>query len=146
MEESRGTSVFAKNQVELANLLGVCRKTISRYKKLPGAPIQRPDNRYDVAAWKEFLERQEFHGRSTSSSKEELEREKLRLQNEKLQIEIDTRRGQSIDLEEACQVFAAMVSGFREQGRAMRHDLGPKVVGVEVGEATKRIGVKFDEV
>src|SRR5437867_12728917 len=49
------TVSYAKNQVELAELLGVNRKTIQRARKKPGNPGAEADGRYNVTAWREFL-------------------------------------------------------------------------------------------
>ena len=45
---------FAKNQVDLAQALGVSRKTVQRWLRLEGNPGTRPDGRYDVTAWRVF--------------------------------------------------------------------------------------------
>jgi predicted site-specific integrase-resolvase len=47
---------FAKNQVELAELLGVERHTIQRWMKIPGNPGSRPDGRLDVGLWRIWAE------------------------------------------------------------------------------------------
>lgn len=47
---------FAKNQVQLAELLGVERHTVQRWMKEPGCPGARPDGRLDVGAWRIWAE------------------------------------------------------------------------------------------
>lgn len=47
---------FAKNQVQLAELLGVERHTVTRWMKEPGCPGARPDGRLDVGAWRVWAE------------------------------------------------------------------------------------------
>jgi DNA-binding CsgD family transcriptional regulator len=51
------TANYADNQVELAKILNVDRKTIQRYRKLPGNPGARADGRWDVNAWRTFIAR-----------------------------------------------------------------------------------------
>jgi hypothetical protein len=52
---------WARNQVELALILGVTRKTVQRWRIL-GAPIPRSDGFWNVAQWKEWIE---AHGRTS---------------------------------------------------------------------------------
>lgn len=47
----------ARTQVELAAVLGVNRKTIRLWQKLPGAPKPNSDHSLDVVLWREFVQR-----------------------------------------------------------------------------------------
>jgi hypothetical protein len=46
---------YAKNQAELAKLLGTSRQLIAYHNRQPGSPGHRPDGRYPVGEWREYL-------------------------------------------------------------------------------------------
>jgi len=135
-------AIWAKNQVELAKHLGCDRKSISRWlkEKDPECPGAMPDGRYNVTLWKLWTEKK---GKKPSNrlgmDKGGLELEKLRLQNEKLELENRIKRGELMDIDEVCGVLSDMVSGFVKVVRGRKHSLAPQVIGVGVPEATKRI-------
>ena len=52
---SQDSTAYAKNLVELAQLLGVTRRTLTTWRKQPGAPQPEPNGQHDVAAWREFV-------------------------------------------------------------------------------------------
>lgn len=47
---------FAKNQAELAKLLGTSRQLISYHSKQSGSPGHRADGRYPVGEWRSYLQ------------------------------------------------------------------------------------------
>jgi hypothetical protein len=49
------STLFAKNQSELARVLGVSRQTIWYHVRQPSAPKPRLDGRHEVAAWRRYL-------------------------------------------------------------------------------------------
>ena len=46
---------FAKNQSALAAALGVSRQCISYHTRQPGSPRHRPDGRFEIQPWREYL-------------------------------------------------------------------------------------------
>lgn len=48
---------FAKNYVELAEILGVTRRTLQDWRKLEGAPKAESNGSHDVVAWQDFQTR-----------------------------------------------------------------------------------------
>lgn len=133
----------ARNQVELAEALNCDRKTIARLLKLDGNPGRKADGRYDVTAWKMWcidtghLRRQIGGG----GDKTDLEVQSLLLKNERLEMENAIRRGELCHVDEVNSVLGEMLRAFSAELRQRRHSLAPKVVGVTIGEASKRIGV-----
>ena len=54
----KGKSVrYAKTIVELADILGVNRKTIDRWRKMKGSPKSKPDGRQDIPKWRQFIKK-----------------------------------------------------------------------------------------
>lgn len=141
-------SLWANNQVELAEALGCNRKTIARWLKSrdPDCPGATADGRYNVTLWKLWAAKEGKKPTTRrSDDKLDLDRENVRLKNEKLEIENALRRGQLIDVDEACKVVTEMVMGFVKRTRGAKHTLAPQVVGASVPEATKRIGRELED-
>ena len=141
-------SLWAKNQVELAEHLGCDRKSIQRWMKAGDAecPGHTSDGRYNVTLWKLWTEKK---GKKSSGrlgkDKGSLELENFRLRNEKLEIENMLRRGELMHSDEVCKVLTEMVGAYVTKTRSAKHTLAPAVVGVSLAEATKRIGRELDE-
>lgn len=51
---------YAKTIVELADILGVNRKTIDRWRKMKGSPKPCSDGRYNVAKWRDFVRKHDL--------------------------------------------------------------------------------------
>lgn len=136
-------SVWAKNQTELAELLGCDRKTIQRWikEKDPDCPGAMPDGRYNVTLWQLWVTTKGKKVRAASKEKDKgsLDMENMRLKNEKLQIENMLRRGELLHIDEVTQVLSEMLGAFSMKVRGMKHTLPNAVVGMSVPEATKRV-------
>jgi hypothetical protein len=140
-------SEFAKNQVDLAAALGCERKSVQRWlkEKDPECPGKTSDGRYNITLWKLWVEKKgKKPAARLGTDKGALELEKLRLQNEKLRLENEVTKGRLLDQDEVIGVLCSMVREAYEKFRGLKHTLAPQVVGVEVSEATKRLGVEID--
>jgi hypothetical protein len=51
----QASATYAGSASELAKLLGTSRQLIAYHNRQPGSPGHRPDGRYEVRAWREFL-------------------------------------------------------------------------------------------
>lgn len=141
-EAENRLAIWAKNQVELAKHLGCSRKTIARWlaEKDPECPGATADGRYNVTLWKLWSEKKgKKPANRLGMDKGSLELEKMRLVNERLEIELAVRRGELLHVDEVCQTVSDMVGGFVKTIRGRKHTLAPQVIGVGVAEATKRI-------
>ncbi len=142
--------VWAKSQVELAKHLRCSRKQISRFLKIEGedaAPAPTSDGRYNVTLWKLWAQE---HGHlqkklSNAADRQLLEDRTIELRNERLEIDNAVRRGELMSVDEVCRVITDMVGGVVDTARGMKHALAPRVVGLTVPEATKRIGQEIDQ-
>ena len=141
-------SVWAKNQSELAKVLGCDRKSIQRWLKDGDAecPGKTSDGRYNVTLWRLWTEKKgKKPANRLGRDKGSLELENIQLRNDKLEIENTLRRGELMHVDEVCQVLTEMMGAFTMRMRGIKHTLGPQVIGVPVSEATKRIGREVDE-
>jgi hypothetical protein len=135
---------FAKNQVELAAFLGVNRRTISRYLKVEGNPGAKPDGRYPVGAWRQFL--------ADAGAIDDLEDDpsslKARLvgvQIEKIEHSLAVSRGEYWERLEVQKWFSELAAAIRKVVTQI-HLVAPSVVGVSVPEAEARLKDLEDEI
>lgn len=138
--------VWATSQVELAKQLGCDRKTVQRLMKIDGNPGKTSDGRYNVTAWKLWCMESGHLKKKTAafSTKADLEIEGQRLKNEKLELENAVTRGELMHVDEVSKVLTEMMGAFVSGIRGMKHSLSPQVVGMPIGEASKRIGKEVD--
>lgn len=139
---------FAANQVELAALLGVNRKTIQRALKRDGHPGTRADGRYDVNAWREFV-----IGGSAAEDAEDaddtnpaaLKARNLLLQNERLELQIAVMRGDFVAAADVEKWGAELGANVRKIVTQI-HLAAPSVVGLSVPDAEARLKEIEDEI
>lgn len=144
--ESEGKKVWAGNQIELAECLGVSRETIGRWAKQAGCPGHKADGRYNVEDWQTWMQTSgKTPKKRLPKDKHSLEIERLELDNEKRRTEQDLFRGKLNDQDEVIQVMTALFGSLVNKLRTVKHNLAPSVVGETVPEATKRIGIQLDE-
>ena len=132
------SGTYAKNQTELAKIIGVDRKTIQRWRKDPTFPKPKPDGRYSVSeavAWKDA-------SGSTAgdlTSKESAQVKSILLQNEKLEIQVGILKGEYTPNVDIDQQVAEMVQQAKRELLALPSSLAPQVIGQTVAEAEKII-------
>lgn len=141
-------SVWAKNQIELADALGCDRKTIGRWlkEKDPECPGKMSDGRYNITLWRLWVEKKgKKPAARLGGDKGSVELEILRLKKTKLEMENAQMRGQLIDVDECSSLLSNMVRAAYESMRGAKHTLAAQVVGVSIAEASKRIQRDLDE-
>jgi len=139
-------SRYAKNQSELAEFLGVDRKTIQRWRKEENFPQPMADGRYDVIAVRDWRERSRS---SNSTSEEDLskaegEARRVWLQVEKLEHEIEVSKGQFITIEQAQSDIGQMCARARTILLAIPDTLAPLVIGKTATQAQQLIRNEID--
>lgn len=137
-ENSTGPErVYVTTQEALAAHLGFDRKSIQRWQKHKDCP-GKGEKGFDVEAWKTFVEKNKL-GRRPSKSKGDLDNEKLALQNERLSLQNAKLRGELASVDEVAKTLADMVSGFKLTLTQAEFTIAEEMVGVDVGEAVKRL-------
>ena len=155
-DQRTASSAFAKTQDELAQLLGISRKTITnclrRHKQAtPPVPQTRADGRYDVAAWAAFLRahnvahKAEDHaptditgdrdgatnGLNTPASVTEWKQEKLRLECERLKLELAKAEGRLVEVAEMEGQLGVMLAAFRTSANNLPGRASQKLIGLK---------------
>lgn len=139
-----GAEGFAKNQVQLADALGVDRKTINRWLKEEGNPGAKADGRYDVAAWREWA-RENGHKLGDDLDSGRLKAENLLLQNRLLQRKLDILERAYLPAVEVERVGSALGVAIRKVVCQL-HLCAPSIVGLTVAEADVALREKEDEI
>jgi hypothetical protein len=135
------SKVWAKSQVELADVLNCDRKSIQRYLKVEGNPGAAADGRYDVRAWKTWVGARGTLKGPPQSEKESLELAGLRADVEAKRLKLAEAQGTMVDLEEAMGVLGGIFSELLPKLRGLQHSLAPLLAAMEPEEAM----VKMDE-
>ena len=141
-----GTKLWAKNQVELAEILGIERKTIQRWLKLPNCPQARSDGRYSVVEFREWATKtgRKVIDDTTDDEKSRLEIRRLRTICERLDLELEVTKGTYTSNDEVTKSIFRMIGAARKVLAAMPAQLAPQVVGLSIPEAEQRIREQVD--
>jgi DNA-binding transcriptional MerR regulator len=129
------TVEFAKNQTELAELLGVSRKTIQRYGKRKDAPTPRSNGRLCVAEWRAYLATYDVLTFEDDLDHATLKARQILLQNKILQQKIDLNDSVTVKVEEVERDIADLIMTAKTVLLSGPASLAPQVVGVSSPEA-----------
>lgn len=137
---------YAKNQTELAEFLGVDRKTIQRWRKEENFPQPMADGRYDVLGVRDWREktRNSSTANAEDLSKAEGEARRVWLQVEKLEHEIEIAKGEFITIEQARTDVSQMCARARTILLAIPDTLAPLVIGKTPTQAQQLIRKEID--
>lgn len=139
---------WAMSQVELANILGVERKTIQRWLKIIGCPKPRSDGRFNVTEFREWAAKT---GRKTTDElpddeKNRLEVRRLRTICERLDLELEIQRGSYTDNEDVKKQIYRMIGAARKVLGSLPARLAPVLVGATIPDAEARLREAVDDV
>jgi len=140
------TNRYAKNQTELAEFLGVDRKTIQRWRKENNFPTAMSDGRWDVIAVRNWREntRSSTDVSAEDMSKAEGEARRVWLQVEKLEHEIEVSKGNFITVEEAKAEISKMCSIARGILLAIPDTVAPLIIGMSAVNAQEKLRKEID--
>lgn len=133
---------YARNQTDLGRYLMPPRdrKIIQLAMKRDGCPGRTPDGRYHIGEWQEFVNRNFASANPEASpDKFKLEMEKLRLQNEKLQFELQVKRKDYTANSDIEVWVGELVMSAKRVLLAIPGKLAPQVVGLTEVEAERRM-------
>jgi predicted RNA-binding protein YlqC (UPF0109 family)/DNA-binding transcriptional regulator YiaG len=105
------SSAFAATQQELAQRLGISRKTITNHSKDAGAPVPSADGRYDVEAWRGFLQKRGIvdDPEEPKNWKHELDR----LKCAEIELRMEQERRELVPMGEVLAAAGRTFSAFR---------------------------------
>ncbi len=140
------TSAYVRTQVELAEAIGVERKTIQRWRKVDGNPGAEADGRWNVEAWRAFKAARE--GETVGAPLESVTALKARhllLQNQKLEHQIAVMRREYVPASDVERWGSELGAEIRKVVCQI-HRLAPSIVGMQVQDAEARLREMEDEI
>lgn len=136
---------FARNQPELADILGVSVRAIQRYRKVPGNPGPRPNGSYEVQAWRLFIAEQRGLDDPDDLDPTRLRARHILLQNQKLEFQVGILRRDFVSASEVEQWSAELGDAIRRIVTTI-HLVAPRLVGLSVPDAEDRLKELEDDI
>jgi hypothetical protein len=143
------TSTVAENYVELAKLLGVTRRALQNRRKRKDAPKPAASGFHEVAAWREFMERNELEGESPATDEETILRaRKLLAEVEERELRLAVKKGEYIAVEEVRTSWTELVAQAKNLlSHKFEMELPPVLSGLDAvaiqAECTKALHEVF---
>lgn len=138
--------VWVQNQVELATILGVNRKTIQRWLKENGNPGAQSDGRYSVPAWREWARSK---GSKVDGDEDlnqtQLKARQILLQNQKLEFSLGVLRKEYAPTT-LLKAWGGELGANIRKVVTQIHLIAPSIVGLPVPDAEARLKELEDEI
>ena len=143
---SNQTTVEGVTLTEVAQVWGKSRDTV-RAQMVSISPIGKrgKENVFSLPAVRAVMEKVQPRGEK-GSEKEALEKKKLDLQCQRLQIDIDEREGRLLPVDEVRRHFSTYTSAVRTHLLKRSGELAPLLQGLSVARMEKKINESGDEV
>ena len=104
----------AENYVELANILGVTRRSLQNWRKSKDAPKPAANGFHEVAAWREFMKRNDLEGASGMTETETaLRARKLLAEVEDWELRLALKKREYVALKEVRAEWTRRVAQAR---------------------------------
>jgi hypothetical protein len=142
----------ATNYVELAAILGITRQSINTWKKRKDAPKPAANGLHDVAAWREFMRRNELKGGEPATPdaadiETSLKARKLLAEVEERELRLGIRRGDFVAVEEVRQAWTELVAQATSMLRKkFEQELPPILSGLDATGIQEEARAAIDEV
>ena len=140
----------AASYVELAAILGVTRQSINNWKKRKDAPNSAANGLHDVAAWREFMRRNELKGGEVAEPgdiESSLKARKLLAEVEERELRLGIKRGDYVAVEEVRQSWTELVAQATSMLRKkFEQELPPILSGLDATGIQEESRRAIDEV
>jgi hypothetical protein len=142
----------ATNYVELSVILGVTRQSVNTWKKRKDAPKPAPNGLHDVAAWREFMRRNDLKGGQASTPdaadiETSLKARKLLAEVEERELRLGIKRGDFVAVEEVRQAWTELVAQATSMLRKkFEQELPPILSGLDATGIQEEARAAIDEV
>lgn len=136
----------ASTVVELAAALGVSRRSIANWRKMPGAPAAKANGTHDVLAWRQFLH--DHHMDGTSPGEEEgLKIRKLLAEVNEREFRLAVRKGEYIRKDEVREAWLGRCGRVVNLLRSkFEKELPPILAGKDAPGIQELLSAAIDEV
>ena len=140
----------AASYVELAAILGVTRQSLNNWKKRKDAPKPAANGLHDVAAWREFMRRNDLKGgeiEKPGDIESSLKARKLLAEVEERELRLGIRRGDYVAIEEVRQAWTEFVAQATSMLRKkFEQELPPILSGLDATGIQEEARRAIDEV
>ncbi len=142
----------AASYVELAAILGITRQSINTWKKRKDAPKAAANGSHDVAAWREFMRRNDLKGgeplnKDAADIESSLKARKLLAEVEERELRLGIRRGDYVAVEEVRQIWTEFVAQATSMLRKkFEQELPPILSGLDATGIQEEARRAIDEV
>jgi hypothetical protein len=142
----------ATNYVELSVILGVTRQSINTWKKRKDAPKPAANGLHDVAAWREFMRRNDLKGGEpltpdAADIETSLKARKLLAEVEERELRLGIKRGDFVAVEEVRQTWTELVAQATSMLRKkFEQELPPILSGLDPTGIQEEARHAIDEV
>jgi hypothetical protein len=142
----------ATNYVELAAILGITRQSINTWKKRKDAPKPASNGLHDVAAWREFMRRNDLKGGEpltpdAADIETSLKARKLLAEVEERELRLGIKRGDFVAVEEVRQAWTELVAQATSMLRKkFEQELPPILSGLDATGIQEEARHAIDEV
>ena len=101
---------FARNYAELADVLGVTRQSLNKWRKMKDAPQSAPNGLHTVADWRDFMIKHDLKGAQSSTDEETaLRARKLLAEVEERELKVAVRKGLYVTIEEVRHTWTTQI-------------------------------------
>ncbi len=108
-----GTSkTYADSIVELADILGVSRRTIGNWRKMKGAPKVSSNGKHNIAKWQTFIKKNGLKEADTPEE-EELKSRKLLAEVKQAELKLKVMEGTYVSIEKVREVWMSHIGQVR---------------------------------
>ena len=145
---STESTAYAKTKVELAELLGVSRRTLSAWQRRKGAPKPLSNGMWSVADWREFVRINGLKGSTKPVVNEEaLKARKLLAEVEERELRIAIKKGEYVPLDKVREQWIGLVAQATSVLRAkFENELPPVLSGLDATGIQRECRRAIDEV
>ena len=145
---STESTAYAKTKVELAELLGVSRRTLSSWQRRKGAPKPLSNGMWSVADWREFVRVNGLKGSTKAIGNEEaLKARKLLAEVEERELRIAIKKGEFVPIFRVREEWIGLVSQATSILRAkFENELPPVLSGLDATGIQRECRKAIDEV
>lgn len=150
MASGSGESLSVVNTiVELATILGVTRRTLTNWRKLPGAPQPAPNGSHSVNAWRDFVRANNLKSNQelTGAESDALKARKLLAEVEERELRVAVKKGEYVLVEDVRRSWLTLVGKAIALMRAkFENELPPILSGLDAQGIREETGKAIDEV
>lgn len=139
----------AKNYVALADALGVTRRALQNWRKLPGAPSPEANGQHSVVAWRHFCTLHDLKGGDDPRAVDEtaLRARKLLAETEEKEIAVAIRKREWVRMDEVAEKWSTGVSlAVSLLRKKFENELPPVLSGMDAPAIQEECRKAIDEV